>query len=134
VAAERARAEDAERALREARTAKARTGSRTQPPAPAADRDALVAELAGDIRAAAAAGDRWHPPYKDLMRRTGRQKRFCEYLVADARSAVFGPAPDSARPAPLPARGPAYAGDGADSRAENLALVNGHAPVAGALT
>ena len=88
-------------------------------------RDALVAELAGAIREAAAAGDRWRPDYEDLMARTGRQRRWCEYVVRDARSAVFGQglgsAGDSApQPAPEPAR--------ADGDAGQLAHANGSGP------
>jgi len=85
------------------------------------DRDTLVDELAEEIRAAARAGDRWRADYDDLIRRTGRQRRYCEYLVQDARSAVFGSAPD---PAPQSAPGPARL----PARAEALASANGHAP------
>jgi hypothetical protein len=77
------------------------------------DRQALVAELAGEIRMAAADGDKWHPDYDALMERTGRQRRWCEYLVRDARLAVFGSAGVTGR-----ATGPAYTGSRADGDAE----------------
>jgi hypothetical protein len=114
----RARAELAERELAAARgraaeldEALARAESRAGNPAENGvgeiDRDALVAELAMGILAAARSGDKWRPPYEDLMERTGRKLRWCEYLVSDARSAVFGPggqAPEepAAGPAPNP--------------------------------
>jgi hypothetical protein len=131
-----ARAEAAERELEAARKrtssltdALARAESRAETPAPEAGRDALVAELAGGIRTAAADGDKWRPDYEDLMARTGRQRRWCEYVVRDARSAVFGPGPEPARdPAPRPAREPARAEPGAGSRAGQLASANGHPP------
>ena len=88
-------------------------------------RDALVAELAGAIREAAAAGDRWRPDYEDLMARTGHQRRWCEYVVRDARSAVFGSGGEApADGAPESEREPAHAGSGAD----RLAHANGSSP------
>jgi hypothetical protein len=126
LAAALARTGAAERELESARRRIAEL-TRADQPAPDADRDALVAELAEGIRAAATAGDKWSPDYEDLMRRTGRQRRWCEYLVRDARSAVFGadtePAPGSAAQS---ARGPAQAGAGAEGHARQPASVNGH--------
>lgn len=124
----RARAEAAELALGEALArAEVRAGSgadgRAGNPAPEADRDALVAELAAEIRAAAADGEKWRPPYDALIERTGRQRRWCEYLVAAARSAVFGAAsPDTEGHTecdPVPASWPADAGPGAGSDADH---------------
>jgi len=128
----RARAELAERELGSARRqaaelgdALARAGNPADDGAAEVDRDALVAELAGGILAAARAGDMWRPDYDDLMERTGRQRRWCEYVVRDARNAVFdaGP-PASAGTALRSAREPAYAGAGAG----HLARVNGSGP------
>lgn len=114
----RARADTTDRELSIARAKAAELSealARPEPNAdaapPEADREALVAELAAGIRAAARAGDRWRPDYDALMARTGRQRRWCEYLVSDARSAVF------AMPASQPAR--------ADFRADELTHVNG---------
>lgn len=131
LAAERARAATAERELGDVRTraaglaeALARAESGAEPPVPDVDRDALVAELAGDIRAAATAGDRWRPDYDALMVRTSRQRRWCEYVVRDARNGVFRTPADSApQPAPEPAR--------AGGRAELIAAANGHHPPGG---
>jgi hypothetical protein len=123
----RARADLAERELATARRqaaeldeALARAESRAGNPAGNGageiDRDALVAELATGILAAARSGDKWRPPYEDLMERTGRKLRWCEYLVSDARSAVFGPggqAPEE------PAAGPAPNPQSAETRAGN---------------
>jgi hypothetical protein len=100
--------------IAELAAALARAGSGADPHAGDDGRDALVAELAGAIREAAAAGDRWRPDYEDLMARTGRQRRWCEYTVRDARSAVFGGAD------PEPAR--------ADPGAGHLAHANGSGP------
>ncbi len=121
--------ESARQRIAELAAALARAGSGADDRAGDDGRDALVAELAGAIREAAAAGDRWRPDYEDLMARTGHQRRWCEYVVRDARSAVFGsdpePAPGSARnSAPQPAREPAHA----DGDAGQLALANGSNP------
>jgi hypothetical protein len=89
--------------------------SRAETPADEVDRDALVTELAAQLLTAAASGDRWRPDYEALMDRTSRQRRWCEYVVRDARSAVFGPgtqAPEgSARP-------PQHAEPAAERRAD----------------
>jgi hypothetical protein len=129
----RARVEAAERELDAARRqaadlgdALARAGSgadgRADGPAPEIDRDALVAELAAGIRAAAADGDKWRPDYDALIERTGRKLRWCEYLVQDARSAVFGTAGQDAgghaECNPGPAPWPADAGPGAGPDAD----------------
>ena len=117
--------ESARRRIAELTAALARAGSRADERAGDDGRDALVAELAGAIREAAAAGDRWRPDYEDLMARTGHQRRWCEYVVRDARSAVFGAgAPASAEGAPESAREPAHAEPGAG----RLALANGSGP------
>jgi hypothetical protein len=136
LAAERARTEAAQRRIAELSAALARAGAGAGDHAGDDGRDALVAELAGGIRAAAAAGDRWRPDYEDLMARTGRQRRWCEYVVRDARSAVFGPGPEPAPgpardPAPRSAPDPAHAETGAGSRAGQLAAANGHPPGGG---
>ena len=60
-------------------------GAEDAPP----DRDALVAELADEMRDAITAGDKWRPDYDALMKRTGRQRRWCEQVVADARTLAF---------------------------------------------
>ena len=113
--------ESAHRRIAELGAALARAGSRAGDDG----RDALVAELAGAIREAAAAGDRWRPDYEDLMARTGHQRRWCEYVVRDARSAVFGSGGEApADGAPESAREPAHAGSGAD----RLAHANGSSP------
>jgi hypothetical protein len=102
----RARAELAERELEAARAhaaelseavarAESRADQRAEDPAEdaagEADRDVLVAELAAGILTAAWAGEKWRPDYEALMERTKRSRRWCEYLVRDARNAVFGP-------------------------------------------
>jgi hypothetical protein len=123
----------ARRRIAELTRAGAGAGEHADPGADEARRAALVTELAGAIREAAQAGDRWRPDYEDLMARSGKQKRWCEYVVRDARSAVFGADPQSARPvrdsASQPAPEPAHADPSADGRAEQLALVNGSGPV-----
>ncbi len=117
--------ESACRRIGELVAALARAGSRADERAGDDGRDALVAELAGAIREAAAAGDRWRPDYEDLMARTGHQRRWCEYVVRDARSAVFGSGGETpAGAAPESAREPAHAGSGAD----RLAHANGSSP------
>jgi hypothetical protein len=95
------------------------------PGADEARRAALVTELAEAIRDAARAGDQWRPDYDDLMARTGRQRRWCEYLVRDARSAVFRiPADTGADSAPRSASGPARA----EPHAVGVAHANGSSP------
>jgi len=117
--------ESARRRIAELAAALTRAGSRTDDRTGDDGRDALVAELAGAIREAAAAGDRWRPDYEDLMARTGHQRRWCEYVVRDARSAVFGSGGQApADGAPESAREPAHAGSGAD----RLAHANGSGP------
>jgi len=61
---------------------------------PAVDRDAVVAELADQIRDAITAGEQWTPDYDALMTRTGYRRSWCEKAVRDARTAVFDP-PDN---------------------------------------
>ncbi len=63
----------------------ARTGEPTGP----ADRDAVVASIAEEIRDAIEAGERWHPDYQALMERTGRRRSWCEKAVRDARMTVL---------------------------------------------
>jgi hypothetical protein len=78
-----------------------REAARTQAPVPARDeapeagRDALVTELAGQIRDAIRSGDRWTPDYGELMARTGYRRRWCEKAVQDAKTQVLtAPGPD----------------------------------------
>jgi predicted nucleic acid-binding Zn-ribbon protein len=56
---------------------------------PAVDRDAVVAELANQIRDAISSGEQWTPDYDALMTRTGYRRSWCEKAVRDARTAVF---------------------------------------------
>jgi hypothetical protein len=71
----------------------------------APDRDALVAELADEMRDAITAGERWTPDYAALMKRTGYRRRWCESAVADARTLAFSaPRPDDTRAEEHPAR------------------------------
>src|SRR5205823_2210270 len=56
---------------------------------PAVDRNAVVAELADQIRDAARAGDRWRPDYAQMMAATGRKRSWCEKVVRSARNAVL---------------------------------------------
>jgi hypothetical protein len=56
---------------------------------PAVDRDAVVAELADQIRDAVSSGTQWAPDYDALMTRTGYRRSWCEKAVRDARTAVF---------------------------------------------
>lgn len=65
-----------------------RAEARTEPLA--VDRDAVVG-LAEEIRAAAAAGERWRPDYEVLMNATGYRRSWCEKAVRDARMAVLDP-------------------------------------------
>ena len=123
--------EAARRQVAELGDALARAESRAEATADEVDRDALVAELAAGIRAAAGDGDKWRPDYDGLMERTGRQRRWCEYLVRDARSAVFGSSAQApADGSPEPADGPARAGPRAEPgvHAYQLASANGHRP------
>jgi hypothetical protein len=53
------------------------------------DRDAVVAELADQIRDAVSSGDRWAPDYDALMTRTGYRRSWCEKAVRDARTQVL---------------------------------------------
>ena len=57
-------------------------------PAPV-DRDAIVADLAGQIRDAISSGEQWTPAYGELMARTGYSRSWCEKAARDARSQVF---------------------------------------------
>jgi hypothetical protein len=70
-----------------------RAEARTEPSA--VDRDAVVAALAEEIWAAAAAGERWRPDYEALMRATGYRRSWCEKAVRDARMAVLDPPGDN---------------------------------------
>jgi len=63
----------------------ARTDERPGP----ADRDAVVALIAEEIRDAIEAGERWHPDYPALMASTGRRRSWCEKAVRDARMTVL---------------------------------------------
>jgi hypothetical protein len=56
---------------------------------PPVDRDAVVAELADQIRDAVSSGDRWAPDYDALMTRTGYRRSWCEKAVRDARTQVL---------------------------------------------
>lgn len=53
------------------------------------DREALVVELAEQIRDAVHAGEQWRPDYPALMTRTGYRRRWCEEVVRDAKLAVL---------------------------------------------
>jgi hypothetical protein len=53
------------------------------------DRNAVVAELADQIRDAVRAGEIWRPNYSALMEATGRKRSWCEKVVHDARVAVL---------------------------------------------
>jgi hypothetical protein len=64
---------------------------RTDMPAVEVDRDAVVAELAEEMRAAVDAGERWRPDYEALMARTGFRRSWCEKAVRDARMAALDP-------------------------------------------
>jgi hypothetical protein len=56
---------------------------------PAVDRNAVVAELAEQIRDAVRVGDRWRPDYAQMMAVTGRKRSWCEKVVRSARNAVL---------------------------------------------
>jgi hypothetical protein len=56
---------------------------------PAVDRNAVIAELADQIRDAVRSGDRWRPDYAQLMAATGRKRSWCEKAVRSARNAVL---------------------------------------------
>jgi hypothetical protein len=121
VAAERARAETAERNLAAARAGDGRTGP--------VDRDAVVAELAGQIRDAIEAGERWKPDYPGLKRRSGYGQSWAEKVVREARTAATFP--DARTDGTRTHTGNPYART--DECPVGLALANGHAPPAGAL-
>jgi hypothetical protein len=53
------------------------------------DRNAVVAELADQIRDAVRSGDIWRPDYSELMAATGRKRSWCEKVVRHARNAVL---------------------------------------------
>lgn len=53
------------------------------------DREALVADLADQIRDAVDAGEQWRPDYPALIARTGYRRRWCEEVVRDAKVAVL---------------------------------------------
>jgi hypothetical protein len=71
---------------------------------PAVDRDALVAEIADAMHAAIEAGERYRPPYADLMERTGRRRSWCEKVVGDARRSLLDPPPDRTAPSTVTPR------------------------------
>ncbi len=83
--------------------AQARTDGRTGPDrTDLPGKDAVAAEIAGEIRAAIEAGERWQPDaawYAALMQATGRCKSWCEKRAREARLSVLDPPPDSARTA-----------------------------------
>jgi len=65
---------------------------------PAVDRDAVVAELADQIRDAISSGERWTADYAELMTRTGYRRSWCEKAVRDARTKVLTPPGEIAAP------------------------------------
>lgn len=71
----------------------ARREARTDELPGLADRDAVIAMIAEEIRDAIEAGERWHPDYAALMEATGRRRSFCEKAVKAARMAVFDAVP-----------------------------------------
>ncbi len=58
-----------------------------QAPPPA--REAIVADLAEQIRNAIAWGEKWQPDYPGLMAATGYQRSWCEKAVREARTVAF---------------------------------------------
>ena len=52
-------------------------------------REAIIADLAEQIRNAIAAGERWEPDYAALMQQTGFRRSWCEKAVREARTVVF---------------------------------------------
>jgi hypothetical protein len=68
---------------------RATPGAEPEASSPEVDRDALVAELADQIRDAIAGGERWAPDYDALMERTGYRRSWCEKAVRDARTQAF---------------------------------------------
>jgi hypothetical protein len=81
-------------------------------------REQVVASLAGEIRDAIEAGERWQPDYPALMQQTGFRRSWCEKAVRDARTAAAFPASAETR-----------VDDAPGARTEPLALVNGSSPV-----
>jgi hypothetical protein len=78
------------------------------PGSPEVDRDALVAELADQIRDAISSGEKWTPDYDALMRRTGYRRSWCEKAVRDARTQAFSaPCHPGSRTDPSPYADPA---------------------------
>jgi hypothetical protein len=71
------------------------------PEPPAVDRDALVAELAEQMREAVTSGERWAPDYDALMERTGYRRSWCEKAVRDARAQVLSAPSETRTDAPL---------------------------------
>jgi hypothetical protein len=57
-------------------------------------KEAVAAQLAPQIRAAAAAGTTWKPDYEQLIARTDRSKRTCESIVSIARGFAASPEED----------------------------------------
>ena len=68
------------------------------------DRGRLVAEIADAMHAAIEAGERYRPPYADLMERTGRRRSWCEKVVGDARRSLHDPPPDRTAPSTVTPR------------------------------
>jgi hypothetical protein len=83
------------------------------PAPPAVDRDAIIAELADQIRDAIEAGERWQPDYPALIARTGYRRSWCEKVVRDARAVAFRTAvtaPARTEAPPSDPNGPARTG------------------------
>ena len=59
------------------------------PKPPAVDRDAVVSQLANQIRDAVSSGGQWAPDYPGLQASTGYSRSWCEKAVRDARTQVF---------------------------------------------
>ena len=137
IAAGRAARTEIQRAAMDGSTAPVRPlpqpGARTGL-SPAADRDAVVAALADEIREAIAAGDRWRPDYDALMKATGYRKSWCEKAVRDARMALLDPPPYGHTDPSPPDDAAAARTDGAapaDGHTDDrlaLAAANGHVP------
>lgn len=54
-----------------------------------AGREAIIADLAEQIRDAITTGERWQPDYAALMAATGYQRSWCEKAVREARTVAF---------------------------------------------
>ena len=102
--------------------------ARTDGPPGPADRDAVVASIAEEIRDAIEAGERWHPDYPALMKRTGRRRSWCEKAVRDARMTVLDSPEDRTGEAASPRTDSAASGDGHTDDRLALTAANGHVP------